>query len=126
LLLPKIDCERTRLLRRASADYDCGGYLLVSRGRTLETFKFRRAPGGQGRLWGVKKTNTHTSNTSNTNTSSSSSSSSSDSSSLLNELVELVVVATDGKAGIRTAVSDPMMLQQQMKEMLLLSQENHR
>jgi hypothetical protein len=29
-----------------------GGFLLVARGRTLETFKFRRAPGGSGRLVG--------------------------------------------------------------------------
>ena len=36
-------------------DYKSGGFLLVARGRTLETFKFRRAPGGGGRLIGYVK-----------------------------------------------------------------------
>jgi hypothetical protein len=35
-----------------ACNYDVGGFLLVARGRTLETFKFRRAPGGSGRLVG--------------------------------------------------------------------------
>ena len=39
-------------VQAAAGEYKVGGYLLVARGRTLETFKFRRAPGGGGRLVG--------------------------------------------------------------------------
>ncbi len=53
-------------------NYKSGGFLLVARGRTLETFKFRRAPGGSGRLIGWNAT-----------------------------LKKSIVLPTDGKTGIR-------------------------
>ena len=66
LLLPKREIQRCRETRyggkrgvaiiKNAATYDVGGFLLVARGRTLETFKFRRAPGGNGRLVGWSET----------------------------------------------------------------------
>ena len=85
-------------------DYKSGGFLLVARGRTLETFKFRRAPGGGGRLIGWNAT-----------------------------LKKSIVLPTDGKTGNRDKAaivaaaqdsSDPLALerarQTEVREVLMI------
>jgi len=52
LVLSKREQERCKSSRGMTMEYDCGGFLLIARGRTLETFKFRR---GKYCIYKIKK-----------------------------------------------------------------------
>ena len=95
LVLSKREQERCKSSRGMTMEYDCGGFLLIARGRTLETFKFRRAPGGNGRLVGYS-----------------------------NVTKQQIVIPTDGKAGNRDKAAillaaqdtnDPLALEKALK-----------